>query len=174
MAELDKRFIIELKNKEFVTYEGLLDLAHQLKLKSIKTEIVLLPSQDNNNQCIVKATATTEDGKEFQGYGDADKTNTNSMIRPHLIRMAETRAKARALRDLTNVGMTAIEELGEDIPEEPKQNITYQRAEGPPNQNGNEENICTDCGQAIAKGVATYSKHNFGKELCMSCQKKQK
>ncbi len=114
MAKIDERFIVELQGKQFVTYEGLLDLAHQMKLNSIKTEIVQFPTQQNNNQCIMKAIAITEDGKHFEGYGDADSGNVNRMIAKHLIRMAETRAKARALRDLTNVGMTAVEELGDD------------------------------------------------------------
>lgn len=114
MVKIDERFIVNLRGKQFVTYEGLLDLAHQNKLKSIKTELIQIPSKENNNQCIMKAIATTEDGKEFEGYGDADTSNVNSMISKHIIRMAETRAKARALRDLTNVGMTALEELGDD------------------------------------------------------------
>lgn len=114
MAKIEEKFIVNLKGKQFVTYEGLLDLAHQNKLKSIKTELIQIPTKENNNQCIMKAIATTEDGKEFEGYGDADTSNVNSMISKHIIRMAETRAKARALRDLTNVGMTALEELGDD------------------------------------------------------------
>lgn len=119
MAKIEEKFIVNLKGKQFVTYEGLLDLAHQNKLKSIKTELIQIPTKENNNQCIMKAIATTEDGKEFEGYGDADTSNVNSMISKHIIRMAETRAKARALRDLTNVGMTALEELGDEEVDEP-------------------------------------------------------
>src|ERR687898_3132793 len=52
-----------------------------------------------------------EEGK-FGGIGDASPQNVNRAIAPHLIRMAETRAKARALRDAINVGVTAFEELG--------------------------------------------------------------
>lgn len=106
-VKVNERFIVELQGKKFVTYEGLLDTAHQLGLIKIETELV----KSEENQAIFKATAKTED-KTFTGYGDADSTNVNKLIGKHLIRMAETRAKARALRDLTNIGMTAIEELG--------------------------------------------------------------
>src|SRR5690606_10614397 len=142
MASIDKKFIVTLQGKEFVTYEGLLDVAHQMKLKSIKTDIVQLPNEENQYLCIMKAIAVTEDGKEFHGYGDANPNNVNRNIAPHLIRMAETRAKARALRDLTNIGMTAFEELAESdevIGNEDSNNQTTKSL----------KLICTNCGTEI-------------------------
>lgn len=44
----------------------------------------------------------TERGR-FTGIGDASPQNVSRGILPHAIRMAETRAKARAMRDATNV-----------------------------------------------------------------------
>ena len=70
-----------------------------------------VPSKENGEVAIVKAVIRTEEGK-FGGIGDASPQNVNRAIAPHLIRMAETRAKARALRDAINVGVTAFEELG--------------------------------------------------------------
>lgn len=113
MAKIDERFIVNLKGKQFVTYEGLLDLAHQEGLISIEVDLLQIPNKENGMIAIVKATAKTKD-KVFMDIGDAGPKSVNSMITPHIIRMASTRAKARALRDLTNIGMTAIEELGDD------------------------------------------------------------
>lgn len=113
MSKIDSKFIINLKGKDFVTYEGLLDLAHQDGLISIRTELIQIPTEDNNFLAIVKAVASTDKGV-FEGIGDADNKSVGSNIAVHKIRMAETRAKARALRDLTNVGMTALEEMGGD------------------------------------------------------------
>jgi predicted amidohydrolase YtcJ len=70
-----------------------------------------VPGKENGDVAIVKAVIRTEEGK-FGGIGDASPQNVNRAIAPHLIRMAETRAKARALRDAINVGVTAFEELG--------------------------------------------------------------
>lgn len=110
---INEKFIINLQGKSFVTYEGLLDLAHQKGLKSIAVELIQLPTQENNMTAICKATATTENGI-YTDIGDASPQSVNSSIAPHIIRMASTRAKARVLRDLTNVGMTAIEEISLD------------------------------------------------------------
>lgn len=107
---VNKKFIISLQGKSFVTYEGLLDLAHQNQLKSIEVELIQYPNKENGMMAICRATAMTESHK-FIDFGDASPQSVNSKIAPHIIRMASTRAKARTLRDLTNVGMTAIEEL---------------------------------------------------------------
>ncbi len=122
---LNEKFIINLQGKSYVTYEGLLDLAHQKKLRSIEVELIQIPSPDNNMIAICKATATTED-QVYTDLGDASPQSVNSTIVPHIIRMASTRAKARVLRDLTNIGMTSYEEISLDdnttVAEEPYAN----------------------------------------------------
>ena len=114
---MKKEFIVERQGKAFVLYAGLLDLAHQSGLSAIRTEIVQIPSEANYRTAIVVCTVVMEkDGVErvFTGIGDAAPNNVAPMMQTALIRMAETRAKARALRDAVNVGVTAFEELGEE------------------------------------------------------------
>src|ERR1051326_6114263 len=84
--------------KETVAYAELLKLAHEEGLKPIPTELLLQPSEENGRHCIVKATVESDRG-HYEGLGDADPGNVESFLLPHLIRVAETRAKARALRD---------------------------------------------------------------------------
>jgi hypothetical protein len=106
-----EEYMIERQGKRFVLYAGLLEEAHSRGLRSIETELLQIPESENGEVAIVRAVVRTEDGK-FTGIGDASPENVNRTIAPHLIRMAETRAKARALRDAINVGVTAFEELG--------------------------------------------------------------
>lgn len=96
--------------KEHPTYAAVLAQAHEQGLKEIRTELLETPKEGNNYLCIVKATVTTEKGV-FEGIGDATPKNVNKMIAPHLIRMAETRAKGRALRDAVNIGQALKEEI---------------------------------------------------------------
>jgi hypothetical protein len=111
-------FLITRQGKQYVLFAGLLDEAHGRGLSSIDTELLEVPSEGNGQLAIVKARVEMEDGRTFSGIGDASPANVGRSIVPHIIRMAETRAKARALRDAVNVGATALEELsdGDDAP----------------------------------------------------------
>ncbi len=111
-------FLITRQGKQYVLFQGLLDEAHSLGLRGIDTDLIQIPDDSNGNVAIVKATAEMDDGRRFSGLGDASPDNVGRNIAPHVIRMAETRAKARALRDAVNVGATALEELsdGDDAP----------------------------------------------------------
>lgn len=115
--KLDEHYIMNLKGKDFVQYGGLVDLATQMGLASLSVAVLQYPTEENQMTCICQATAVDKEGRSFTDIGDANPRNVNEKIVPHLIRMASTRAKGRALRDLTNIGMTCLEELA-DIAEE--------------------------------------------------------
>ena len=97
-------------SKEVVLYAGLLSQAHEEGLAKICTEILQPPTEENGRLAIVKAEVTTAKGS-FEALGDACPESVDEFLAPHLIRVAETRAKARALRDAVNVGVVSFEEL---------------------------------------------------------------
>lgn len=124
---MKKEFIIEREGKTFVLYAGLLDEAHRQGLKAIHTTLLQAPTAENEYVAICQATVETERGT-YTGLGDASPDNVPRAMRPHLIRMAETRAKARALRDAVNVGVAALEELGDaDGAAEPLDHAALER-----------------------------------------------
>src|ERR671916_1819581 len=132
LNEMRDEFMITRQGKQYVLFAGLLDEAHNRGLRGIDTELVQVPTPENGNVAVVKATVEMEDDRTFSGIGDASPENVGRNIVPHIIRMAETRAKARALRDAVNVGATALEELsdGDDAP--PADNFGSQGSQGSP------------------------------------------
>ena len=182
--EVNRKHVVQLQGKDFITYDGLLDMAHQMGLISLETELV------DKDPYIFRAVAKT-DKQTFTGYGDADNENVNKMIAKHKIRMAETRAKARALRDLTNVGMCSVEEMGGDDAPAKTKKATYETAKETfdemdvddivitdddmpkPNPKLDVLNInCENCNAEMNQAQLTMSKHKFGgRALCPKCQK---
>jgi hypothetical protein len=127
-----RQHVITQLGKDYITYGGLVELLHQVSegYFAIDTALVQVPTGDNGNVAICTAQVLVYDPenpdvvrRRATGIGDASPANVNRMMATHLIRMAETRAKARALRDCVNVGMVSFEELGpagaEDAPERP-------------------------------------------------------
>ncbi len=111
---MDAKFIINLSGNAYPTYQGVLAEAHERGLQAIETELLQIPTADNEHTAIVKATIRMKDGSTFEEFGDASPRNVNARIAAALIRMASTRAKGRALRDACNIGQTMLEELGDE------------------------------------------------------------
>jgi hypothetical protein len=110
---LDERWIIELEGHKFVKYAGLLDYAHQIGISQIDVSILQFPDKDNGSFAICRATVVNRKGESFSDIGDANPTNCNAKVAKHLLRLASTRAIARALRTLCNVGLPALEEISD-------------------------------------------------------------
>ena len=105
-------------------------------LKKLQVLPLQYPTKENGNEAICKAIAETTEGKIFEDIGDCNPSNCHTMISKHLLRMASTRAKARVLRDMTNIGITCIDEIsdpeeviGEDIPKEPKRRTRRSKSD---------------------------------------------
>jgi hypothetical protein len=154
-----REFTIERQGRKCVLYAGLLDLAHQSGLKTIRTELLSVPSAENGQTAICMATATLEkEGREltFTGIGDASPRNVAKGMETCLIRMAETRAKARALRDAVNVGVVAFEELGgEEGEAQTSRKASAVRREGGilPSQKSKLEFLCAKLGEPLPGGL---------------------
>jgi len=105
---------------DMTNFEDLLSAAHE-KFKDDGFDIVtkMLEMDYEKKRALFKATVTV--GvlgvvRVFTGHGDAEGISSDS-IKPHFIRMAETRAIARALRWATNNAKVEEEETsGEEVP----------------------------------------------------------
>lgn len=114
---------------DIVDFETLLTAAHEKKVPfSIKTECINVDLEKKyalfKASVIVSGTKVgeLESGETtFDGHGDSTAENvTGEFIKPHFIRMAETRAIVRALRWYTNNAKCAEEEKSNSESDEKK------------------------------------------------------
>jgi hypothetical protein len=103
-------FLVILHGKPFVRYVGLLALAHARGLVQLTARIEF----HSDALVLASATATFSDGRVFTEWADAMPGNVSPQVRPHWVRMALTRAKARCLRDALQIGIAALEELADE------------------------------------------------------------
>ncbi|MCL5957841.1 MAG: hypothetical protein M1358_00740 [Chloroflexi bacterium] len=147
-------FVIERGGKQFVLYQCLLDEGHSQGLKRISTMLIQAPAESNGNVAICSAEVETEKGI-FSGLGDASPDNVKASMVNCLVRLAETRAKARALRDAVNVGAVAVEELSEEIAAEQEGQSESAPADQP-SRNGHEKAT-----ERQIKAIYTIAKKNL-------------
>jgi hypothetical protein len=106
---IDPRHIVLIQGRPFVKFAGLLDLAHQRGLQSLKVDW----TANTDELSLAHAVAVFPFGT-FEESGDATPSNVNKKVAPHFRRCALTRAAARALRDALNCDMVTLEELADE------------------------------------------------------------
>jgi|SRR3989344_1798881 len=104
--------VIKIKGKDYLSYKGLLNLAHESGLLSFEILEQWVSHDMKMAWCKVRAHFK-KDGTEvfFDGVGSSTPENTGATTMNHPIEMANTRAKGRALRDYLNIGDAILEEL---------------------------------------------------------------
>jgi hypothetical protein len=110
--KIKKSGIMNIHGKDVVTYEGVLDVAHQVGVKKITTTLVQLPSEDNGYMTIASTTVVLDDGREFTDVGDASPDNVPKGCAARYVSMASTRSKGRALSDALNI-KNMVEDAGQ-------------------------------------------------------------
>jgi hypothetical protein len=170
---------------EVYKYRDVLNFAHKAGMVGMRTGLIPSLCDITAGIYTAHATASFADGTTWDGIGDANPLNTNRMVAPHVARMAETRAKARALGDALNLDVNFADEFGGDTADaEDSATFTPRRAaraiasaQPEPTYNGNI--ACADCGSTIRdspnfwaekKAAVSMSKH--GRVLCYACSVK--
>ncbi len=130
IEELDREFrdkyVKTIEGRDYIQYVGLLVLAHD-RLRGTEITLIQAPTPDNNNTAIVHAAIKDADGCIWSALGDASDQNCcDPELIPHKIRLAETRAKGRALRDMLGIDMVMVEELSP--PATPLRGITSDQS----------------------------------------------
>ncbi len=124
--EFRKKFVISIGKggAEAIKVDGLIILAHEKGIKSMKTRIIQYPSQENQWTCIAATTVIGYDWNpitekveevEYEDFADANQNNCTSMTKSSYIRMASTRSVGRVLRKYTNVDMVCSDEIANTV-----------------------------------------------------------
>lgn len=104
--------LIETESGKFVKLNGLVRLAHEKGLRSTDSTFNGTFVNKHDEQVVVmKFEVSFKDGTKFSAHGDACSSNTDEGYNQYLIPIAESRAKARALRDALNIRICSVEEV---------------------------------------------------------------
>jgi hypothetical protein len=104
------QFTDTIKGTVTINRQGYAVLAERFGI-SVTAEPVTLPSETGFEYAEFRATATTEDGATYTGFGSAHVDRQDGDDQYLLAELAETRAMKRATAWATGVGMSAVEEL---------------------------------------------------------------
>lgn len=120
--ELNKDEILKKNGKEFVFLRGLERLAKERGIVGAYSRIVATPSPEC--PCaVVTFQYVFADGATYEGSADATIKNCDQGFRLYLTAMAESRAKARALRNAFGIAACSVEEIAPNAVDEDDDSI---------------------------------------------------
>jgi hypothetical protein len=115
MTRINEEHIISIDGRPYVKYAGLLEAAHRSGLRDLQVKLIQSPTRDNGYTAVCEATAVIKTRNREKVYIEIGDANPASIGDPrlsvHAIRIAATRAKARALRDALRISICSVEEL---------------------------------------------------------------
>jgi hypothetical protein len=114
LSVMPGHFVDTIQGVPTINRKGYAVLAEHFGV-SVTAEPVTLPSETDFEYAEFRAVATTEDGQEYSGFGSAHVERGDGDD-PHLLgELAETRALKRATSWATGIGITAFEEMTNDL-----------------------------------------------------------
>ena len=110
LSVMPGHFVDDIQGVPTINRKGYAVLAEHYGI-SVVAEPVTLPSATDFEYAEFRATATTENGVEYSGFGSAHVDRQDGDDAHLLAELAETRAMKRAVSWATGIGMTAQEEM---------------------------------------------------------------
>lgn len=105
-------FVTTIKGTPVITKKGFRVLQHKYDI-STGSEIIIGPEETDHEFARAKAWAEMPDGRRAEAHASAHTDRGDDHFL--LTSMADTRAKSRALSDVTGVGVIAAQEYAEDM-----------------------------------------------------------
>src|ERR1035437_51125 len=121
LKQLTQRFALSvvegdlllLDGRWYVTHAGLLRIAQRNRCSGMRTAVDKGLSDPTSSRWVFKATVyKSPQSRGFVRSGVADPSNVSSLVHGAEMRVAETRAVNRALRQAYGIGLCSVEELG--------------------------------------------------------------
>ena len=114
LSVMPSHFVDTIQGVPTINRKGYAVLAQHFGI-SVTAEPVTLPGETDHEYAEFTATAVTEDGQEYSGFGSAHVERMDGDDPYLLAELAETRAMKRACAWATGVGMTAYSEMSNSL-----------------------------------------------------------
>ena len=112
LSILPGHMIDEIKGQPAINKRGYAMIAERYGV-SVKSYIESYPWENDDNRCVARAVAVTEDGDEYQDFATAKEEDGD--MSEQLIELASTRALKRVTGWATGLGIVSYQELAGEL-----------------------------------------------------------